>query len=49
MVVQDEIEFLILLRDKVDLTISKVSIKEPLIEISVMIDSRLEQLKKELV
>ncbi len=48
MVIQDEIEFLTLLRDKVDITIPHISINEPLIEISAMLAARLEQLRKEL-
>lgn len=40
-----EREFLILIRDKVDLLIPKISINEPLIEISAMIADRLTELQ----
>ncbi len=41
----DEKEFLLLLRDKVDLLIPKISINQPLIEISAMITERLNDLQ----
>jgi hypothetical protein len=43
---KEQIEFLILIRDKVDLEISRVSVKEPLVEISVMLSSRIKELSK---
>lgn len=42
---RQEIEFLVLLRDKVDLTINDVAIKEPLMEISAMLTDRIQQLE----
>ena len=41
----DELTFLRLLRDKVDLLIPKMSINEPLIEISAMLSGRIEDLE----
>ena len=41
----DELTFLRLLRDKVDLLIPKISINEPLIEISAMISGRIEEIE----
>ena len=41
----DELTFLRLLRDKVDLLIPKISINEPLIEISAMLSGRIEELE----
>ncbi len=43
--VNDEIAFLVLLNDKMDIAISKVSVKDPLIEISIMIQSQLAKLR----
>jgi len=42
---QEMIGWLILLRDKVDLEITKVSINAPLLEISGMITSKIEELE----
>jgi hypothetical protein len=42
----EEREFLVLIRDKIDLLIPKISIKDPLIEISRMISDRLKELQK---
>ena len=42
-----EQEFLILIRDKIDLEIPKISINEPLVEISAMISDRLKELQNE--
>lgn len=44
---REEVEFLILIRDKVDLLIGHISINAPLFEISVMLTDRIEQLIKE--
>jgi hypothetical protein len=41
----NELTFLRLIRDKVDLLISKISINEPLIEISAMLSGRIEDLE----
>ena len=41
----DELTFLRLIRDKVDLLIPKISINEPLIEISAMLSGRIEELE----
>jgi len=41
-----EIEFLVLLRDKVDLLISKISLNEPLLEMSAMLTSRIKELSE---
>jgi len=43
--VQDEIEFLILLRDKIDILVSDVAVNGPLIEISAMLTARIEKLR----
>jgi hypothetical protein len=40
----DEREFLLLLRDKIDLLIPRIAVNEPLIEISAMISGRLKDL-----
>jgi hypothetical protein len=45
--VNDEIQFLILLRDKVDLLIPKIAVNDPLIEMSAMLTSRIEKLSEE--
>lgn len=42
----DEKEFLLLIRDKVDLLIPKISLNTPLIEISAMIAERLKELER---
>ena len=44
---QEMIDWLVLLRDKVDLEISKVSINTPLLEISAMISSKIDELECE--
>lgn len=43
----DEIQFLTLLDDKVELVIAQVVIKEPLIEVSAMIQARISKLRSE--
>ena len=45
----DEKEFLLLIRDKIDLLISRISVNEPLIEVSAMISERLRDLQTDAV
>ena len=40
------IEFLILCRDKIDLLIPKISINQPLIEVSDMLDDKIDELEQ---
>ena len=42
---QEMIEFLELVRDKVDLEIPKISINQPLIEISAMLSAKINELR----
>jgi hypothetical protein len=44
--IKEEIEFLTLLRNKVDLLIPKISIRDPLLEISAMLSSRISILEE---
>ena len=44
---QAEIEFLTLLDDKVGLVIAQVAVREPLIEVSAMIQGRIARLRSE--
>ncbi len=41
---KDEVEFLILIRDKVDLLIPQISLNDPLIEISGMLTAQIRKL-----
>ena len=45
---RSEIKFLTMLRNKINLVIRKVSIKEPLLEVSAMLSARIDQLRAEL-
>jgi hypothetical protein len=45
--IQDMIEFLILCRDKVDIATGKVAVKDPLIEISAMLDAKIGELEEQ--
>ena len=40
------IEFLLLCRDKVDIAMTKVAVRDPLIEISAMLTAKIEELQK---
>ena len=40
------IEFLILVRDKVDIESTKISVNTPLLEISAMLSAKIEELEK---
>jgi len=42
----DQATFLLLVRNKVDLLMGRISLNEPLIEISTMLTSRLEELQR---
>lgn len=43
--IQEMIDFLVLCRDKVDLEIPKISINQPLVEISAMLTSKIQELE----
>jgi hypothetical protein len=45
----EERDFLVRIRDKIDIVISKVAVKEPLIEVSSMISGRLKDIEKNAV
>jgi len=47
MTIQGEIQFLIAQRDKIDLLIGKVSLNEPLVEISANLSARIAELEAE--
>jgi hypothetical protein len=40
------IEFLMLCRDKVDIAMGKIAVREPLIEVSAMLTTKIEELEK---
>lgn len=41
-----EVEFLVMIRDKIDILSTKVAVREPLLEISAMITARIAELQK---
>jgi hypothetical protein len=43
---REMIAFLILCRDKVDIAMTKVAVRDPLIEISAMLTAKIEELQK---
>jgi len=45
----EERDFLVLIRDKIDIVISKVAVKEPLFEVSAMISGRLKEIEENTV
>jgi hypothetical protein len=45
---KDEIDFLLLLDDKVALVIGQVAVREPLIEVSAMIQGRIKKLREQM-
>jgi hypothetical protein len=46
--IQEMIDFLVLCRDKVDIAMTKVAVRDPLVEISAMLGAKIDELRQAL-